>query len=109
MEFIKVLKTSELPIGAMKRVEVKEKEILVANVAGTFYAMDNQCTHMGGSLASGKLNGSVVTCPKHGAMFDVKTGQPCGDAKMAFIKIKVKPEECYAIKVQGDSILVGVG
>src|SRR5262249_34203705 len=44
------------------------------NVEGTFYAIDNTCTHRGGPLGEGELSGDTVTCPWHGAHFNVKTG-----------------------------------
>jgi nitrite reductase/ring-hydroxylating ferredoxin subunit len=54
------------------------------------------------------LNGSIVTCPRHGAQFDVKTGKAVGGAKIAFIKMQVKDEESYMVKVEGTTILVGL-
>ena len=109
MEFIKALELAELPAGKMVRVEVGGKEILVANVAGSIYAITRNCTHLGGPLAKGKLEGSTVTCPWHGAQFDVKTGQALGEAKIAFLKMKVKSEECYPVKVEGTTLLIGIG
>lgn len=50
------------------------EEILVANVGGTYYAMDNICSHSGGSLADGFLDNAIVMCPLHGWEFDVTTG-----------------------------------
>jgi 3-phenylpropionate/trans-cinnamate dioxygenase ferredoxin component len=108
MEFVKVLETSSLPAGAMTHVAVNGKNILIANVAGTYYAMDNKCTHLGGSLSKGKLEGTVVACPNHGASFELTTGQPCTNAKIAFLTMKVKPERCYSVKVQEDSVMIGV-
>ncbi len=106
MEFIKLLDTAELAAGSMTTRVIGGKEILIANLGGKYYAMNNKCTHQGGSLAKGKLEGTVVTCPRHGAMFDVTTGKPCGNARIAFLSIKVQPEECYPVKVEGTSILV---
>ena len=108
MEFIKAVDTSELPAGKMVKVVVSSKEVLIANVAGTYFAIDNRCNHAGGSLADGKLNGSTVTCPKHGAQHDVKTGKAIGDAKIAFLKVKVHDEVSYQVKVEGTTILVGI-
>ena len=107
MEYVKALEAASLPAGAMARVEVKGKEILIANVAGSYYAVADKCPHMGGSLAGGKLDGATVICPKHGASFDVTSGQSCGNARIAFLSLKVKPVECYAVKVEDGSILVG--
>ena len=59
----------------MKHVEVNNREILVANVDGKFYAIDDRCSHMNAPLSRGGLRGKIVTCPQHGAQFDVTTGK----------------------------------
>jgi nitrite reductase/ring-hydroxylating ferredoxin subunit len=64
------------------------------------YAIINRCTHAGGSLAQGVLEGGIVTCPRHGARFDVKTGKAVGEAKIGSIKMKVKDEESCMVKVK---------
>jgi nitrite reductase/ring-hydroxylating ferredoxin subunit len=63
-------RVAEVPAGRAIRLG----EVAVFNVDGTFYGTQAQCTHMGGPLCEGKLEGSIVTCPFHGARFDVKTG-----------------------------------
>jgi 3-phenylpropionate/trans-cinnamate dioxygenase ferredoxin subunit len=108
MEFVKALETSSLPVGAMTHVVVKGKDILIANVDSTYYAISNKCTHLGGSLSKGKIEGTIVICPNHGSSFDLTSGQPCTNAKIAFLTMKVKPVKCYSVKVQGDSIMIGV-
>ena len=108
MEFIKAIDASELPANTMMKVTVGGKEILLANVDGTFFAITNRCTHMGGNLSGGVLNGSLVTCPRHGAQFDVRTGKAVGNARIAFINMAVRDEESYPVKVEGTSILVGM-
>jgi|SRR5207244_4092241 len=77
-EFLKVATTHEIPVGQAKLVEVNDKEIALFNVAGSFHAIDNTCTHVGGPLSEGEMEGAEVTCPWHGAMFDVTTGQVLG-------------------------------
>jgi 3-phenylpropionate/trans-cinnamate dioxygenase ferredoxin subunit len=108
MEYIRVADKSELPANKMIMVVVGGKEVLLANVDGSYYAIANKCSHLGGSLAKGSLEGGIVTCPRHGAQFDVKTGQAVGEAKIGFIKMKVKDEESYTVKVDGTDILVGI-
>jgi nitrite reductase/ring-hydroxylating ferredoxin subunit len=71
---VKVAQTSELLPGSGKVVEADGRSIAVFNVDRTFYAIDNTCTHRGGPLGEGELNGESVTCPWHGANFNVKTG-----------------------------------
>ena len=108
MEFIRVANKAELPVNKMILVVVGGKEVLLANIDGSYYAIANKCTHLGGSLSKGSLEGSIVTCPRHGARFNVKTGQAIADAKIGFIKMGVKDEESYSVKVEGTDIFVGM-
>ena len=62
LTFVKVTETSEILSGQMKAVRFEKKEILVANVSGSYYAMGNRCTHAGGDLSKGTLDGTTVTC-----------------------------------------------
>jgi 3-phenylpropionate/trans-cinnamate dioxygenase ferredoxin component len=108
MEFVKVASTNELAPNQMKMVSVDGKEILLANVEGLYFAIANKCTHLGGSLSKGTLEGGVVTCPKHGAQFDVKTGQALAEAKLGFIKMKVKNEPSFTVRVEGTEVFVSL-
>ena len=108
MEYVRVADKSELPTNKMIIVVVGGKEVLLANVDGSYYAIANTCTHAGGSLAKGSIDGSIVRCPRHGARFDLMTGKAVGEAKIGFIKIKVKDETSYTVKVEGTDILVGI-
>lgn len=73
--FVKTIKSSELPEGKMKQVSVKGKVLMLVNLDGKFYACDNACTHVGGPLSQGKLDGKEVICPWHASRFDVTTGK----------------------------------
>jgi 3-phenylpropionate/trans-cinnamate dioxygenase ferredoxin subunit len=108
MDYVKVVDISQLPPNKMIIVVVGGKEVLLANVDGSYYAIANKCTHLGGSLVTGVLEGSIVTCPRHGARFDLKTGKAVGEAKIGFMKMKVKDEAGYTVKVEGTDILVGI-
>jgi nitrite reductase/ring-hydroxylating ferredoxin subunit len=77
-EFAKVAKVGEIPVGTAKLVEVSGTEIAIFNVNGSFHAIDNMCTHVGGPLCEGELDGAEVTCPWHGAVFNVTTGRVLG-------------------------------
>lgn len=77
-DFIKIATTEEIPSGQAKLVEVNGNEIALFNIGGQFHAIDNNCTHVGGPLCEGEISGSEVTCPWHGAIFDVTTGQVLG-------------------------------
>jgi 3-phenylpropionate/trans-cinnamate dioxygenase ferredoxin subunit len=66
---------SEFEDGKMKELLIKGREILVARIGNSYYAIDNRCPHLGGKLSKGKLEGTVVTCPVHGSQFDISNGQ----------------------------------
>lgn len=73
-EYVKVSKVNDLSPGNAKLVEVEGKKIALFNVEGSFYAIDDTCSHRGGPLSEGMLEGNQVTCPWHGASFDVTSG-----------------------------------
>jgi nitrite reductase/ring-hydroxylating ferredoxin subunit len=75
MVFVKVAKKVDISIGKMEHLEVEGKEILIANVGGKFYAINDRCGHMNARLSMGTLVNTVVTCPQHSARFDVTTGK----------------------------------
>ena len=77
-EFVKVAKTSDIPPGEAKAVDIGAKRIAIFNVEGTYHAIDDTCTHRGGPLSEGMVAGHEVTCPWHGAVFDVTTGSVLG-------------------------------
>ena len=72
--FVKVAKSDEIAPGQGRMVELNGKKIAIFNVEGAFYAIDDTCTHRGGPLSQGALSGTTVTCPWHGAQYDLKTG-----------------------------------
>jgi 3-phenylpropionate/trans-cinnamate dioxygenase ferredoxin component len=74
-EFVKVASTSEIAPGQCRLVNVKGRQIVLFNVEGAFFALDNACTHEEGPLAEGDVEGYEVTCPWHGARFDIRTGE----------------------------------
>ena len=96
--------------GTMKGVEVDGKKILLANVDGTFYAIQRKCPHMGFDLCKGKLqtgpNGATVTCRMHKATFDLATGEALEKAKLLFLKTQPKPATTYPVTVEGDRVMI---
>jgi len=100
-EFVKVAETREIPPGTMKVVEVHGERVTVANSKGTFFAFSDTCTHDGGPLCEGELEGEAVTCPWHFSRFSIRTGEvidsPAPD-----------PVRSYAVRIEGDAVLVGV-
>lgn len=77
--YVEVAKIDEIPPGNMKHVELDGKEIVVSNVNGKFYAMDERCGHMNARLSNGNINQNIVTCPFHAAKFDISTGKKVGE------------------------------
>ena len=100
-EFIEAGNTNEIKLGKMKRIEAGDKAILVCNVDGEFYAVDDMCTHEDSSLYLGCMKGNLVQCSLHGARFNVKTGEPMEEPAEV-------PLQTYALKIEGDKILVSV-
>lgn len=77
-EFVKAAKTDEIAPGQSKMLEVNGKKIAIFNVAGSFHAIDDTCSHRGGSLSQGMIEGEKVTCPWHSAVFDIRSGEVLG-------------------------------
>jgi len=98
-DFVKVGQTNDFPSGSMKKVNVEGVDVLVANVSGQIYAIANTCTHHGGPLDEGELEGTTVICPWHGGKFDVTTG-----------KVVEPPprtnEPSYEVQIQGTDVLL---
>ena len=98
-EFVKLAKTGEIAPGEVRAVEAAGKRIALFNVGGTFYAIDDACTHRGGPLCEGLVLGTEVTCPWHGAIFDVSTGSVLGPPAPRDVAH-------YAVRVEGEDIEV---
>ncbi|MDR7483557.1 MAG: non-heme iron oxygenase ferredoxin subunit [Armatimonadota bacterium] len=97
--FVQVATLAEVPPGTAKAVEVAGRRIALVNVRGAIYAIDDTCTHERVSLSSGQVTGEVIVCPKHGSRFHVVTGR-------VLSLPAVRPVSTYAVKVEGDAILV---
>jgi len=108
MEYLEVGKTGEISEGTMKAFQVGGKDILVANFGGKFYAIGNKCTHVGGDLSKGSLEGKIVVCPKHGSKFDITTGESISGPKIGFLKLKTKNEPVYEVKIEDDIIKINI-
>ena len=96
---LKVAEVGELKAGECKTVGVDGQTLALFNVDGTFYAIDNTCSHVGGPLGDGALIGNEVTCPLHGAQFDVT----CGKALSGPARGDVKS---FPVSLEGDDVLV---
>ncbi len=73
-EFKEVFNIRDIKDGAMKEISVDGRDILLARVGNTYYAADNRCPHMGGNLSEGKLEKTIITCPRHHSQFDLTDG-----------------------------------
>ena len=98
-DWIKIASKSDLPgDGEAKEFTLGEKVVCIANVDGTYSAIDNVCVHRGGPLGQGVVLDGKVVCPWHGWMYDPKTGVP--DVNPG-LRIAI-----YAIKVEGEDVLI---
>jgi 3-phenylpropionate/trans-cinnamate dioxygenase ferredoxin subunit len=97
--FVKVVTRSELPPGEKMLAEIDGRAIAVFNVEGTYYAIDDVCTHDGAPLAEGEFHGCEIQCPRHGARFDVRTGK-------ALCFPAFEPVATHQVEVRGDDVLV---
>jgi nitrite reductase/ring-hydroxylating ferredoxin subunit len=98
-DFVKVAETRDIQPSNMKAVDLEGERVCIANVDGSYYAIGNICTHLGGPLNEGKLEGYDVECPWHGSKFDVRTGEPTRSPAR-------QPVPAYEVKVEGKNILV---
>jgi nitrite reductase/ring-hydroxylating ferredoxin subunit len=99
-DFTRAASVKDVPEGGGKVVLVGGKGIALFNVGGKFCAIDNTCPHRGGPLGEGSLQGELVTCPWHGWVFNVTTGTLAATDRAGVA--------CYAVKVEGEDILVRV-
>ncbi|MEO9295706.1 MAG: Rieske 2Fe-2S domain-containing protein [Nitrososphaera sp.] len=102
MAKVLVGKESDIGAGKITNVTAGGKEILVANIGGTFYATGNICTHAGAELHEGILEGKELTCPWHGAKWDLTTGD------LIWFPQKLKSIGSYRVTVEGGNVYVEV-
>jgi 3-phenylpropionate/trans-cinnamate dioxygenase ferredoxin subunit len=98
-EWVKVGEIGDPAPGQVKVVTPRGERIALSNVDGEYYAIDDVCTHDGGSLDQGEVFDYEIECPRHGARFDVRTGK-------ALTLPAVFPVKTYPLKVEGNDILI---
>jgi metal-sulfur cluster biosynthetic enzyme/nitrite reductase/ring-hydroxylating ferredoxin subunit len=98
-EFVRVIDVAEVPDPGKTLVEVEGEMVAVFHVGGTFYALDDVCTHDGGPLADGELRDHKIACPRHGAKFDIRTGA-------ALSMPAVRPTRAHDVKVEDGGVWV---
>jgi nitrite reductase/ring-hydroxylating ferredoxin subunit len=99
-DFVRVAGTQEIPSGGMKLVDVNGERVAVANVDGSFDAVSDECTHDGGPLTDGDLEGVIVTCPWHFSRFNVRTGEIVESPAEEVVAV-------YEVKVEDGAVFVG--
>lgn len=98
-DFIPVCKIFDIPDPGKEVFEVEEKFIVVFHLDGEWYALDDRCTHDGGPLGQGWIEGFQIICPRHGARFDIRTGQ-------ALTMPAVRATSAHEVKIDGDRVFV---
>ncbi len=97
--WVTVARAAEIPEGGSRIVRLDDQPIAVFHLADGWYAIEDVCSHDGGPVAEGRLEGNVIECPRHGATFDVRTG-----AALSFPA--VSPVATYPVRVVGDEVQV---
>jgi nitrite reductase/ring-hydroxylating ferredoxin subunit len=97
--FVPVTRVSELLPGAMKWVAIDRERVLIANVDGAFYALQDACGHRRAPLSKGTLHGHIIECPLHFAQFDVRTGKLERGPAAADVPI-------YEVRIEADTVYV---
>ena len=98
MAMVKIADVTLVPPGTGTVVQAGNREIALFNLQGTFYALDNRCTHVGGPLGQGTVEGTTVTCPWHGSQFNITTGEVLrGPAR--------RPVAAYPVHVEGNQVM----
>lgn len=98
-EFQRVVDVGEVPDPGKTLVEVDGEMVALFHVAGAWYAIDDVCTHDGGPLADGELRDHRISCPRHGAKFDIRTGA-------ALTMPAVRPTRAHDVKLADGGVWV---
>ena len=113
--FIEVDKVKEFKDGSKKRIAVQGKEVLLARIGDSYYAVGNLCTHLEGNLSRGKLEDTIITCPLHGTQFDLRDGRVVrwlqGYGQLSQVSEEFKSSralQTYDVRVEGDTILIEI-
>lgn len=97
--YVKVGELAGFPAGSMKKVTVGGEDVVVGNLGGKLYAITNKCTHRGGPLNEGELEGGTVTCPWHGGQFDLTTGKVLAPPPM-------RDAVSFDVLIEGSNVLL---
>jgi 3-phenylpropionate/trans-cinnamate dioxygenase ferredoxin subunit len=98
-DFVKVARVGEVGPGSRKVIDFDTVTVVLFNVNGQHYCIEDVCTHDGGPLADGDLNDHAIACPRHGAEFDVRDGR-------ALTMPAVTPAPTYEVKIKGQDVYI---
>ena len=98
-DFHPVAKTTDIPDPGKQLVEVDERLVVLFHVGGKFYCLDDVCTHDDGPLSEGAMEDCTISCPRHGAKFDIRDGR-------ALTMPAVRATASHEVKIQGDQVFV---
>jgi 3-phenylpropionate/trans-cinnamate dioxygenase ferredoxin subunit len=101
-QFVRAIATADLPDRSAKAVELEGKDILVCSSGGEYYAVANKCTHADSPLEGGRVRKTFISCPLHGMLFDLRTGEPKG-------QLTNKPLPTFPVRVVDGFIEIDVG
>jgi nitrite reductase/ring-hydroxylating ferredoxin subunit len=98
---VEVAGIDELEPGQAKLIEVDGKEIALFNCNGKYFAIDNECTHVGGPLCEGELDDGKIICPWHGAEFDLKSGKAVAPPAEEDVRT-------YNVSIDGNTVMIEI-
>ena len=98
-DFIPACKTTEVPLGGKLSLEIEDRFVVIAHIDGEYYCIDDVCTHDGGTLGDGEIDGHCLVCPRHGAKFDVRNGD-------AITMPATEATASHEVRIDGDQILI---
>lgn len=101
-DWVEVARVGDVAPGDLKAVEYDGALIVLFNLNGSYHALDDVCTHDGGPLSDGVVQGEEVVCPRHGARFAIRTGAVTAPPAL-------EPVRRLAVRVEGERILVRDG
>jgi 3-phenylpropionate/trans-cinnamate dioxygenase ferredoxin subunit len=101
IQFYPVCSIDDLPAGERLLIDLDDKPVVIFNLAGEYYAIDDVCTHDDGPLGEGEVEGCEIICPRHGARFDIRTGK-------VLTLPAVQGVQAYPIRVIDGMLEIGV-
>jgi nitrite reductase (NADH) small subunit/3-phenylpropionate/trans-cinnamate dioxygenase ferredoxin subunit len=100
-DYLKAANVQDIAPGSMHQLDLNGEQVVLANVDGSICAFSGVCTHRGGPLAEGELDGDIVTCPWHGGQFNVRTGEVVSMPPTENIRI-------FPVQIEGAEVKVAV-